>query len=100
VIAAEGALSTRLSLTVADAGWDVSVPADPPRIGDRSHALRIVATRAVGNALLVTLEGRMGATYRLTVREPGGRVRDEPVQMPTAGSDSDGYVRLEQRFTP
>jgi glycogen debranching enzyme len=100
VAAADGTLSSRLALSVPDAGWDVSTPADPARIGDRSHALRIVATHAVGNTMIVTLEGRAGTTYHLWVREPGGRMRDETVQMSSAGSDADGYVRLEKRFTP
>jgi hypothetical protein len=78
----------------------VATAVEPPRVGDRSHALRIVATRSAGRALLVTVEGRAGATYHLSVREPGGRVRDEPVLMPAAGADPDGYVRLEKRFTP
>ena len=99
-IVTEGTLSSRLALSTADAGWDISTPPRPPRIGDRSQALRIVATRAVGSAMLVTMEGRAGAAYRITVREPGGRVRDELVQMPSAGADTDGYVRLEKRFTP
>jgi hypothetical protein len=108
-------LTTRYRIA-ARGGWSVIPPEAAPRIGDRSRALRVLGERLNGDTYEVTVEGLVGAEYRLFVAGPGewtsadaqkrGRALAGPrdyhivmVTMPAAGANADGYVTQVLRFT-
>src|SRR5262249_36546757 len=85
-------------------GTDVFAPAEPSEPASRSTGLRVLRSRADGQALHLLLEGRAGRTYALRVRTPrslgavsginSGKVdaRDWELAVPFDGK-TDGYAR-------
>ena len=121
VVSSAARLRERLRMGVSwNGGWEVATVSESPRIGDRSHALRVVSERMDGQHYRVTLQGRAAATYTVRVRGPGtapvATVTIEPamaamhpleagpvdakgwtplrVTMPAQGADDDGYVTV------
>ncbi len=100
--------SSSRSVVVVDfvEGTDVYAPAEPSEPAARSVGLRILRSRADGQALHLVLEGRGGQTYALRVRTdrslgaiPGITskkvgVRDWELGVPFEGA-ADAYVRRE-----
>jgi glycogen debranching enzyme len=104
-VVARGA-STRSQIVFDYAeGTDVYAPAEPSEPAARSVGLRILRSRADGQALRLLLEGRAGQTYVLRVRTPraldGGQhytVKKSSdgweLRVPFEGT-TDGYVQRE-----
>jgi glycogen debranching enzyme len=109
------AVCERETITVSySGGWSAWLAPDPPRIGDRSHAARIVEERLRQGEYLLTLEGRAGASYAVTIDGPREwRVLDDAIH-PVCGesgtrcavtvpfgadsSNADGYRLRTLRF--
>ena len=98
------ATGTRTEVSFAyDEGTDVFLAHEPAAAGAESRGLRILRSRAEGQALRLLLDGRGGETYTLGVRTPRDlgavagvtarrRGRDWELQIRFAG---EGYVRRE-----
>ena len=87
-------------------GTDVYVETHAPDVGARSEGIRILRSRADGNALRLLLEGRAGRTYDLFLRTPrqsgaieGGTLVREPGRDPIVRvvfeGDGVDYIRRE-----
>lgn len=89
-----------------EGGTDVYQEIDPPSAGGRNQGLRILRSRAGRDALELTLEGRAGRTYPLSIRTSrtlgavsGGELNKNPsgdpqVMVAFEGS-GDQYVRKQ-----
>jgi hypothetical protein len=86
-----------------DEGTDVFLDHEPAAPGAESRGLRVLRSRADGQALRLLLDGRGGETYTLSVRTPRAvgaaagievrrRGRDWELRIPFVG---EGYVRRE-----
>jgi hypothetical protein len=105
-VVARGA-STRSQIVFDYAeGTDVYAPAEPSEPASRSIGLRILRSRADGQALHLLLEGRAGQTYVLHVRTPRTLVGGQAFTVKKSSDGSwelhvpfegatDGYVRRE-----
>jgi glycogen debranching enzyme len=118
VVTSRARLRERLRLGVSwTGGWEVATDEPPPRIGDRSRALRVVSERLVNGRYVIEVEGRARTNYQLRLRgsQAPVAVTIEPVSavmpplelapsgrdggwhvlsftMPANGADDDGYV--------
>lgn len=77
-------------------GSDVYADVEAPGPGAQSEGLRILRSRADGNNLLLTLEGRSGRTYRVRAQSPH-RVGETPgvTVKREAGGDPELLVTFE-----
>ncbi len=107
-----------------DGGWQVEIPSSAARIGERSHAARIVSEAIDSDgSYRVTLEGRAGTSLLIATWGPGrhdltlseGELRpvgDAPFRdaqaerrrtwsftFPATGANADGYVTVVARLT-
>jgi hypothetical protein len=98
---AAGASGTEVAVR-QDGGWRLWTDEPEVRRGDRSSRIKVLEARVdSAGAFVLDLEGRAGRRYELLVREPGGRVRRETVQMPEGPGDArDGYLRISRRLRP
>jgi glycogen debranching enzyme len=119
VQASTARLRERLRLgTSWDGGVEVVSVSEPPRIGARSRALRIISERIVGGRHVLVIQGRARHGYQLRLRAPTAieRITVEPAAasvspltlgeadpkgwqtlqftMPAEGEDDDGYVTV------
>jgi hypothetical protein len=124
VATARGTLRERVRLIVTwKDGWEVRLPRQAPKIGDRSTALRLLSERLDQGRYVVRLQGRAATAYEIAVRGPAVApmsVTVEPstavipplephppdargfaplrVTFPATNADDDGYTELQLIF--
>jgi mannosylglycerate hydrolase MGH1-like protein len=79
-------------------GWAVLLPPPAPERGARSHNLKLLSQRLVGDTLELQVEGVAGQAYQVVVRTPHGE-RTVPVLFPDSGDTVDGYRASLVRVT-